>query len=116
MFGTAGGLDWSQEDPNVLWHKPYGAAARRLTRAGPGSSAAAGRLCRVPAGHPEGYLEAFANLYSEAAAAIEAHRMGQTVPAEVHYAGTAEGLAGLVFVDACVRSSRQDGNWVALEI
>jgi predicted dehydrogenase len=116
VFGTEGGLDWSQEEPNVLWHRPYGGAGRRLTRAGAGTGTAAGRLCRVPAGHPEGYLEAFANLYSEAASAIEAHKKGQPVPAEVYYAGTAEGMAGLAFVDACVRSSRRDGDWVELDI
>jgi predicted dehydrogenase len=116
VFGTKGGLDWFQEDPNVLWHMPYDAPRRRLTRAGAGTGAAARRLSRVPPGHPEGYLEAFANLYSEAAVAIVAHRTGQAVPSEVNFAGTAEGVTGLIFVDACVRSSRRDGDWVTLDV
>jgi len=71
-------------------------------------------MCRIPPGHPEGYLEGFANIYSEAAIAIEAHRTGAPVPPEVQFPTVQDGLEGVQFVDACVRSSKRDGAWVGL--
>ena len=61
VYGTKGGLEWKQEDPNYLWYTPFGEPKRLITRGGAGSNAAAGRMTRVPPGHPEGYLEGFAN-------------------------------------------------------
>lgn len=116
VFGTLGGLDWEQEVPTVLWHAPLGEPMRRLTRGGPGTGAAAARVTRIPAGHPEGYLEGFANIYSEAAAAILAHRDGRAPPDEVVFPTLRDGLEGVAFVDACVRSSRADAAWTALDL
>ncbi len=67
VYGTKGGLEWTQKDPNYLWYTPFGEPKRLLTRAGAGASPAAARVSRIPSGHPEGYLEGFANIYSEAA-------------------------------------------------
>ncbi|MEM7644846.1 MAG: Gfo/Idh/MocA family oxidoreductase [Pseudomonadota bacterium] len=107
VYGEAGGLDWAQEDPNYLWHTPFGEPKRVITRNGAGFD---GGGVRVPPGHPEGYLEGFANIYSEAADLIEAHRDG-AVPA--HLLPTVQdGLAGVRFVDACVRSSKRNAAWV----
>ena len=114
IHGETGGLDWAQEAPDRLWHSPLGAPKRLLTRAGPGAGPSAARLSRLPPGHPEGYLEAFANLYAEAAAAILARAEGRDPPPEVSFPGIADGLAGMAFVDACVRSSSRDTAWVAL--
>jgi len=114
VYGENGSLAWSQEEPNTLWHAPLGEPHRRLTRNGPGAHPAGTRVSRIPAGHPEGYLEGFATLYAEAAAAIRALRAGAAVPPEVTFPGVAEGVAGVAFVDACVRSSRDGGVWVAL--
>ena len=111
VYGETGGLDWSQEDPNYLWHLPLGEPRRRLTRAGAGSGPAASALTRVPAGHPEGYLEGFANLYTEAAAAILARRAGGCPPATL-LPGIGEGVEGMAFIDACVRSSAANAAWV----
>ena len=61
VFGTKGGLEWAQENPNELWFTPHGEATRRITRMGAGASDAANAVSRVPPGHPEGYLEGFAN-------------------------------------------------------
>jgi predicted dehydrogenase len=116
VYGDKGGLDWGQEDPNALWHAPLGQPPRRITRHGPGAGAAAARVSRVPPGHPEGYLEGFANIYTEAAEAIQARRDGRPVPAEVLFPTLQDGLVGVAFVDACVRSSARDGAWVRLAI
>ncbi|MEX0284341.1 MAG: Gfo/Idh/MocA family protein [Paracoccaceae bacterium] len=112
VYGTNGGLEWRQEDPNYLWHTPLGEPKRLLTRNGSGANDAAGRVSRVPPGHPEGYLEGFATIYSEAADAIVAYRDGKDAPAEVVYPTVQDGLAGVTFVDACVRSSNRNGAWV----
>ena len=116
VYGTLGGLTWEQEAPTVLWHAPLGEPVRRLTRGGPGVGGAATRVTRIPAGHPEGYLEGFANIYSEAAEAILARREGRPVPEGVVYPTLRDGLEGVAFVDACVRSSRADAAWTALDL
>lgn len=114
VFGTKSALEWSQEDPNYLWVGPLGQPRYRLTRGGAGSGAEAARLSRVPAGHPEGYLEGFANLYAEAARAMVARRAGVAPDAAVRFPGLSDGVEGVAFVDACVRSSRRNAAWVRL--
>ena len=114
VYGEKGGLEWAQENPNQLWFTPFGEPKRLLTRGGAGTGPAAARMCRIPPGHPEGYLEGFSNIYSEAAIAIEAHRTGAPVPPEVQFPTVQDGLEGVQFVDACVRSSKRDGAWVGL--
>jgi predicted dehydrogenase len=116
VYGTKAGIEWEQENPNYLWVTPLGAPRYRLTRGGPGTGAAAARVTRVPSGHPEGYLEGFANIYAEAARAIIARREGGTVDPAVTFPGLKEGLEGVAFVDACVRSSKRDAAWVSLNL
>ena len=79
IYGTKAGLEWAQEDPNYLWFTPLGKPRNRLTRGGAGSGAAAARVTRIPPGHPEGYLEGFANIYAEAARAITRGRDGSAL-------------------------------------
>jgi len=114
VYGTAGGLEWDQEAPDRLWFAPHGAPRQLITRAGPGAGPEAARASRLPAGHPEGYLEAFATLYAEAAAAIRARRAGRPADPAAALPGIAEGVAGLAFVDACLRSAARGGVWVRL--
>ena len=116
VFGSKAGLEWGQENPNYLWVSPLGAPQYRLTRNGPGSGEAAARMSRVPSGHPEGYLEGFANIYAEAARAIIARRDGTALDPAVTFPGVTEGLEGVAFVDACVRSSRKNGAWTTLNL
>ncbi len=114
VYGDKGGIAWAQEDPNYLWFTPLGEPKRLITRGGAGAGPDAARVSRVPGGHPEGYLEGFANVYAEAARAIRARRDGAPVPAEVVYPTIEDGVAGVAFVDACVRSSSRNGAWVTL--
>ncbi len=115
VYGTKGGLEWEQEHPNHLWFTPFGQPKRLITRGGSGSNDAAGRVTRVPPGHPEGYLEGFTNIYTEAAAAIRAHRKknGKT-PKGVLFPTVQDGLDGMRFIDACVRSSKRNAAWIKL--
>ncbi|MEM9733382.1 MAG: Gfo/Idh/MocA family oxidoreductase [Pseudomonadota bacterium] len=114
VYGETGGLEWAQEDPNYLWHTPFGEPKRLITRNGSGAGDAAARVSRIPPGHPEGYLEGFANIYSEAAEAIVAHRDGNEPDGAVVYPTIEDGLKGVQFIDACVRSSARNAAWVKL--
>ena len=112
VYGTAGGLEWVQADPNYLWYTPFGQEKRLITRGGVGAGDAAARVTRVPPGHPEGYLEGFANIYTEAARAIKARRAGRRPGKEVLFPGIADGVAGMAFIEACKKSSARNGRWV----
>ena len=114
VFGDKGGIEWAQEDPNYLWFTPLNEPKRLLTRNGAGSGEAAARMSRIPAGHPEGYLEGFANIYSEAAEAILAKRNGTPLSNDIMFPTVADGLRGVQFIDACVRSSASNASWVEL--
>ncbi len=113
VYGTKGGLEWTQADPNYLWYTPFGKPKQLITRGGAGSGPAAGRMTRVPPGHPEGYLEGFANIYSEAAIAIRALRRKKgKVPKDVVFPTVEDGVLGMRFIEACVKSSKKNGAWV----
>ncbi|MGF6698517.1 putative dehydrogenase [Paraburkholderia sp. MM5496-R1] len=115
VYGTKAGLAFDQEEPNALWFTPLGGAAERLTRARVNSQVAA-HATRVPAGHPEGYLEAFAQLYQDAALQIDALNDGRAPPAESLLLTTVDdGVDGLRFIDAVLKSSAADGRWVEIE-
>jgi predicted dehydrogenase len=111
VYGSKGGLVWKQEAPNDLWFSAYGEPKHLITRAGFGAGAASGRLTRVPAGLPEGYLEGFASLYTEIARALRARRAGKPVDPEVHFPTVEDGLAGMAFIEAAVKSSKKGGVW-----
>ncbi len=113
IYGEKGGLEWAQEDPNYLWFTPFGQPKRLLTRAGSGASDAANAVSRIPGGHPEGYLEGFANIYTGAAAAIRAIEAGATPDLSL-LPGLDAGLDGMRFIAAAIRSSQADATWVTL--
>ncbi|SSC67130.1 Gfo/Idh/MocA family protein [Ciceribacter selenitireducens] len=112
VYGTKGGLEWEQENPNYLWFTPFGEQKRLVTRNGAGAGASAARVSRIPGGHPEGYLEAFATIYTEAAAAINAAKGGTAIDPAVTYPTIDDGLRGVAFVEACVASAKDNGAWV----
>ncbi len=112
ISGAKGSLEWHQEQPQLLHFKPLGAPAQIRTPNGPGTLPLAARSSRIVAGHPEGFHEAFANLYTDAADTMAAQISGQVPdPLALHFPTSANGLAGLRFVDAAVRSSRSNGTW-----
>ena len=113
VYGEAGGLDWAQEQPNQLWIDKIGAPRQVLIPGGPGVGADAARVTRLPAGHPEGFLEAFATIYADAAQLIRARRDGAAVAGALA-PGVQDGLLSLAFVDACVRSNFEGASWVGL--
>lgn len=115
LYGESGGLEWSQEDPEILRFAPLGEPPRLLRRGGPGLSAAAQAATRIPAGHPEGYLEGFAQIYADAADLVSAHRTGLQPPATaLDLPGVNAGVEGVRFIEASVRSAASDGCWTAL--
>lgn len=114
VYGTKASLDFEQEHPNQLWLTPQGGCAQRLTR-GRVRGAAAESASRVPSGHPEGYLEAFAQLYKDAAAQIHAINAGQAMPQLTRgMPDVDDGVAGLKFMDAAMESSRQGSRWIKI--
>lgn len=107
VYGTKGGIEWHQEDPNRMTFTPIGEPKRILTRGGAGLGGGASDWTRVPPGHPEGYLEGFATIYTDAADLIAGSGDGALLP------GIEDGLDGMWFIAACQESSAQGGAWVA---
>jgi predicted dehydrogenase len=114
VYGTKAGLTWVQANPNEMFFAPLGEPIRILTRGGPGSGPADARVTRVPPGHPEGYLEGFANIYSDVALAIKAARDGSPPPEGVMFPTIDDGVKGMAFIEAAVKSSKANAAWVKL--
>lgn len=115
IYGDKGGLEWSQEDPNYLWFTPHGEPKRLLTRNGAGAIEASQAVSRIPGGHPEGYLEGFATIYTEAADAIRAVQSGAKISAAMgNLPGIETGMDGMRFINACVTSSKNNAAWTKL--
>jgi predicted dehydrogenase len=114
IYGDKGGLTWAQEDPNYLHYAPYGEPPRLIRRGGAGAAPVAGRVTRIPSGHPEGYLEGFANIYSDAAELIRASLEGRMPDAgALLLPSVQDGVAGVKFIEAVVESSGKNGAWVS---
>ncbi len=115
IYGERAGLEWSQEHPEELLFARLGEPSRIYRRGGPGLSAAASRATRIPSGHPEGYLEGFAQIYSDAAELVNAHRERRPPDALAKLApGIADGVRGVKFIEAAVASHRNNGAWAPL--
>ena len=116
VYGDRGGVEWDQERPDDLWFAPVGDAPRRLRRGSAALSPAAAQATRLPPGHPEGYLEGFAQIYLDAAALIAAWRDGhEPAIATALLPTVTDGLAGARFVEAAVASDAAGGRWTELE-
>lgn len=111
IYGELGSLEWMQENPNVLTHRPLGEPARTLTRGGAGT--VSGAVTRLPPGHPEGFIEGFATLYSDFADLIEGTEGTERTAGE-HLPSVDDGVKGVRFVDAAVESMARGSAWVKL--
>ena len=111
IYGDKAGLEWRQDNPNYMWFTEFGKPKQLLTRGGAISGNAASTMnIRIPSGHPEGYLEAFATLYSQFAAVIR----GEGADYEALLPSLADGVEGMQFIVASVESSKNDGKWTKL--
>ena len=112
VYGTAASLEWHQEDPNFLYVR-YPDGPTKVYKPGHAHLvAAAQRGTRTPAGHPEGMLEAFANVYSNAIRVMTARAAGETPdPADLDFASVRDGAVGVHFIQAALQSGRE-GGWV----
>jgi predicted dehydrogenase len=113
VYGDQASLCWDQEQPEELRFAPLGAPPQTLRRGGAGVGPWATGVTRLPSGHPEGTLEGFGLLYSEVADAILAVRERRPPPL-IRVATIDEGVDGMRFIDACVRSARRNAAWVEL--
>ena len=115
VYGSTGGLEWRQEWPNQLYWSPFGQATQIIARGTGAAGADAARVTRIPSGHPEGYLEAFATLYREIGQAIRSRRRkGPKLDKAVQFPTVVDGVKGVAFVEAVVASSAKGGKWVTL--
>ena len=114
VFGEKAGLEWDQENPEMLRFAPFGEPARIVSRGyGAGIGIEAGRFVRMPRGHPEALTDAWANLYTEFAIAIEARRSGTVLPdGLLRHPDVVDGARGVRFVEAAADSAKAGGAWV----
>ena len=115
VYGEKAGLEWHQENPNLLVFSPLGEPPRLIRRNGAGSADVAKAASRIPAGHPEGYLEGFAQIYTDIAEQIAARIEGREPDPLSLQAPTVEhGVRGVRFIEAAVKSSQKKAAWVSL--
>ncbi|HWT85919.1 MAG TPA: Gfo/Idh/MocA family oxidoreductase [Myxococcales bacterium] len=113
VVGSKGAIAWAQEDPNHLTFSQLGKPSELLSRGRDGFYPRAQGYSRIPAGHPEGYFEAFANIYKAFTAALARKKGGADLStADLDFPGVEEGLSGVRFIDRCVESSRKGPAWV----
>ncbi len=109
IYGDKAGLEWWQEKPEELWFTRLGEPRQMIRRNGAGATGAAIAGSRVPAAHPEGYLEAFANLYRDAADLLSGETTATTVPSAL------DGVSGSKFVEACLKSNAAGNIWTEVD-
>jgi predicted dehydrogenase len=114
VYGERGALDWSQQEPNTLTLRFDDRPAEVRRTGGPGIGASAAAATRLPSGHPEGFLEAFANLYRGVAAAHAAREEKAAHATKMDVPGIDDALRGMQFIETVVESSRRGGVWLSM--
>ncbi|GJQ30910.1 MAG: oxidoreductase [Phycisphaerae bacterium] len=113
VYGSEGALAWRQENPNELWHTPRDQPRRLITRAGADAGPQAAAATRLPSGHPEGFIEAFANVYRGVIGAIRAKREGRTPDGlATQFPTVHDGARGVRFIERVLESSARGGVWI----
>lgn len=116
--GTKGAIQWRQEEPNKMVYRRNGQPHAIYTRDpnAPHTNASGAAACRLPAGHPEAFFEAFANVYRFAYDAMAQRALGETFEkTDTVYPNVADGVEGMYFIQQCVASSSENGAWVPLK-
>jgi predicted dehydrogenase len=117
IYGSKAGLEFRQEHPNQLWFTPLGQPPQLITRGGSGNGPAAAHATRIPAGHPEGYLEGFAQIYKDVADQLQARWAGLAPnPLACCVPTVEDGARGMKFIEAVVESSRANGRWTSARL
>jgi predicted dehydrogenase len=114
IYGEKAGIEWAQENPNELWFGELNKPRQRITRRGDIGSEIAARGMRTPGGHPEGYLEGFANLYKDIADILIARQQGEAHFLQNWVPNIDTGVEGMRFIQAVLTSSQRDGVWTPL--
>ena len=112
IYGENGGLEWCQEDPNYLYFTKFGSPKQKITRGGAGALNDANDVSRIPPGHPEGYLEGFANIYTDVANALQDKKNNNYKPNNYNFPTVEDGLEGIQFIERSIASSSSDSSWV----
>ena len=112
IYGEKAGLEWCQEDPNYLYFTKYGEPKQKITRGGAGALSVSNEVTRIPPGHPEGYLEGFANIYTDVANALIDKKNGTFNPDNHQFPSVEDGLEGIKFIERSVASSSSNSSWV----
>ena len=113
VFGENGGLEWKQEDPNYLYHTKFGHPTQRITRGSSSAGKEANEVTRIPSGHPEGYLEGFANIYSDVCKVLFAQINKQNYEhSNDCYPTIYDGIEGMRFIETVLESSKNNSKWV----
>ena len=116
VYASEGAILWKQEDPNYLELYRYGEPRQTLTRGQGYLSESAQNCCRIPIGHPEGYLEAFATVYCGVVEAVRAYIEGSPLKTEEYDFPTVyDGVRGMLFITRAVESCNQGSTWVSME-
>ena len=116
VYGEKAGLEWKQEDPNYLYFTKFGHPTQRITRGGSGASDEANQITRIPPGHPEGYLEGFANIYSDVSRELFAKINNQNYDNSKNcYPTINDGIEGMKFIEAVLKSSKNNSKWTRFE-
>ena len=117
VYGEKGGLEWKQEDANTLLIKWLDKPTEIYRTGGAYNSSFAAHNTRIPAGHPEGYLEAFANLYRNFALTLEAKNNGTKPQVEwTDFPGIEDGIRGMAFIENVIASGKSDSKWKDFEV
>ncbi|MGH7240300.1 MAG: Gfo/Idh/MocA family protein, partial [Candidatus Saccharimonadales bacterium] len=115
VYGEKGGLEWKQDEANTLLLKFADKPTEVLRTGGPGTSAIAAANTRTPPGHPEGYLEAFANLYHNFARCVRARMNGtEPKPEWLDFPDAEDGVRGMLFIEKVIASGKSDQKWTAM--
>ena len=113
VYGESGGLEWRQEDPNYLFYTKYGSPTQKITRGSGNAVKEANDVTRIPPGHPEGYLEGFANIYSDVSKVLFAKINKQNYEQSNDcYPTIYDGIEGMKFIETVLESSNKNSKWI----